>query len=149
MAKALIKEIVEQICVSLALKQGKLDSGNRLALILLDNAVELTLKSYASYHSLLKDSKIATQQAFSSILDIIKDQNKIVNSEEKGIKKYHGIRNELYHSTNLTVVKDSVLEEYVVLAKILLARLYDFRASKLEWEKMVNDTRRSLTKGAK
>ena len=140
--KALIKEVVEQICASLVLKQGKLESGNRLALIILDNAVELTLKSYASYHSLLKGSKI-TQQAFSSILNIIKDQNKIVSSEEKGIKKYHRIRSELYHGANLTAPKDNAIDEYVVLAKILLARLYDFRASKLEWEKMVNDMRRS------
>lgn len=147
--KALVKEIVEQICASLVLKQGKLDLGTRLALIILDNAVELTLKSYASYHHLLKGSNIDSQQVFSSVLNIIKDQNKIVNSEEKDIKKYHGIRSELYHGTNLTAVKDSSLEEYVVLAKILLARLYDFRVSKLEWEKMVNDMRRSLTKAAK
>ena len=149
MVKALVKEIVEQICVSLVLKRGKLDSGNRLALIILDNAIELTLKSYANYHSLLKGSKITSQQAFSSILKIIKDQNKIVKSEEKSIKKYHRICSEPYHGANLTSSKDSTLEEYVVLAKILLARLYDFRASKPEWEKMVDDTRRSLTKGAK
>jgi len=144
--KALIKEIVEQVCVSLVLKEGKLDSSNRLALIILDNAVEVALKSYASYHSLLKDSKVTSQEAFSSILGIIKDQNKIVNSEEKDIQKYHKIRNELYQGANLATVKDSVIDEYIVLAKILLARLYDFRGSKLEWEKMTSDARKSVIK---
>lgn len=141
---SLVKEMIEQICISLLLKQSKSDPSNRLALIILDNVVEAALKSYANIHGLLKKRKVTSDEAFSSILDKVKDQNKIVSSEKNDIQKYHRIRNELYRGTNFTMVKDSIIDEYVVLAKILLGRLYDFRASKLEWKKMVTCTKKNL-----
>ena len=143
---SLIMEMVEQICISLVLKQSKLDLDNRLALIILDNVAEVALKSYANIHGLLKKSVITSNEAFSSVLSKIKDQNKLVNSEKKDIQKYHKICNELYRGSKLTKLKDSTIDQYAVLAKILLARLYDFRASKFEWEKMINDTRKNLAK---
>ena len=141
---SLVKEMIEQICISLLLKQSKSDPSNRLTLIILDNVVEVALKSYANIHGLLKKRNITSDEVFSSILEKVKGQNKIVNSEKNDIQKYHRIRNKLYHGTNLTEVKDDIIDEYVVLAKILLGRLYDFRASKLEWEKMVTCTKKNL-----
>ena len=143
---SLVNEMIEQICISLLLKQSRSDPSNRLALIILDNVVEVALKSYANIHGLLKKREVTSDEVFSSILDKVKDQNKIVNSEKNDIQKYHKIRNELYRGANLTSIKDGIIDEYVVLAKILLGRLYDFRASKLEWEKMVTDTKRNLAK---
>ena len=141
---SMVKEMIEQICISLLLKQSKSDPSNRLALIILDNVVEVALKSYANIHGFLKKKAVTSDEVFSSILDKVKDQNKIVNSEKNGIQKYHRIRNELHRGTKLVVVKDDIIEEYVVLAKILLGRLYDFRASKIEWEKMVTCTKKNL-----
>ncbi len=143
---SLIMEMVEQICVSLVLKQSRLDLGNRLALIILDNVAEVALKSYANIRGLLKKREITSKEAFSLVLDKIKDQNKIVNSEKKDIQKYHKICNELYRGSKLIKLKASIIDEYAILAKILLARLYDFRASKLEWEKMINGARKNLAK---
>lgn len=143
---SLIMEMVEQICVSLVLKQSKLDLGNRLALIILDNVAEVALKSYADIRGLLKKREVTSKEAFSFVLDKIKDQNKIVNSEKKDIQKYHKICNELYRDSKITKLKDSTIDEYAILAKILLARLFDFRASKLEWEKMINSARKNLAK---
>jgi hypothetical protein len=141
---SVVMEMIEQICISLLLKQSKSDPSNRLALIILDNVVEVALKSYANIHGLLKKREVTSDEVFSSILDKVKEQNKIVNSEKNDIRKYHKIRNELYRGTNLTMIKDSIIDEYVVLAKILLGRLYDFRASKLEWKKMVTCTKKNL-----
>jgi len=141
---SLVKEMIEQICISLLLKQSRSEPSNRLALIILDNVVEVALKSYANIHGLLKKRNVTSDVVFSSILDKVKDQNKIVNSEKNGIRRYHRIRNELRRGTKLVVVKDDIIEEYVVLAKILLGRLYDFRASKIEWGKMVTCTKKNL-----
>ena len=141
---SLVKEMIEQICISLLLKQSKSDPSNRFALIILDNVVEVALKSYANIHGLLKKRKVTSNEVFSFILEKVKGQNKIVNSEKNDIQKCHMIRNELYRGTNLTEVKDYIIDEYVVLAKILLGRLYDFRASKLEWKKMVTCTKKNL-----
>jgi len=141
---SLVKEMIGQICICLLLKQSRSEPSNRLALIVLDNVVEVALRTYANIHDLLKKRKVTSDEVFSFILDKVKDQNKIVNSEKNDIQKYHRIRNELYRGTKLTVIKDGIIEEYVVLAKILLGRLYDFRASKLEWKKMVTCTKKNL-----
>ncbi|TLX66255.1 MAG: hypothetical protein E6L02_05845 [Thaumarchaeota archaeon] len=138
---SLINEMVEQICLSVTLKGSNRDPSNRLALTILDNSVEIILKFYADSHGLLQDKEINSQEAFVFILDKIKDQNKIVNYEEKDIIRYHHILNEFRNKDNFTI-KDSVIDEYVILAKILLAKLYDYRASKIEWDKMVDDARR-------
>jgi hypothetical protein len=136
-----INEMVEQICLSVALKGSNRDLSNRLALTILDNSVEIILKFYAGSHGLLKENEINSQEAFVFILDKIKDQNKIVNYEEKDIIRYHQMLDEFRSKDNITI-KDSIIDEYVILAKILLAKLYDYRASKLEWEKMVEEVRR-------
>jgi len=137
----LIKEMAEQVCLSLALRGSNRDPTNRFALTILNNTVEIILKFYAASHGLLKGSEINSQEAFVFILDKIKDQNKIVNYEEKDIIRYHHILNEFRNKDNFTI-KNNVIDEYVILAKILLAKLYDYRASKIEWDKMVDDARR-------
>ena len=137
----LIKEMVEQICLSLALRGSNRDPTNRFALTILNNTVEIILKFYAASHGLLKGSEINSQEAFVSILDIIENQNKIVNYEKKDITKYHKILVEFHTKDNFRI-EDNVIDEYVILAKILLARLYDYRASKIEWEKMIEKVRR-------
>ncbi len=137
----LIKEMAEQVCLSLALRGSNRDPTNRFALTILNNTVEIILKFYAASHGLLKGSEINSQEAFVSILDKIKDQNKIVNYEKKDIIKYHKILDEFHIKDNFRI-EDNVIDEYVILAKILLARLYDYRASKIEWEKMIEEVRR-------
>jgi len=137
----LIKEMVEQVCLSLALRGSNRDPTNRFALTILNNTVEIILKFYAASHGLLKGSEINSQEAFVFILDKIKDQNKIANYEKKDITKYHEILVEFHTKDNFRI-EDNVVDEYVILAKILLARLYDYRASKIEWEKMIEEVRR-------
>ena len=137
----LIKEMVEQICLSLALRGSNRDPTNRFALTILNNTVEIILKFYAASHGLLKGSEINSQEAFVSILDIIENQNKIVNYEKNEITKYHKILVEFHTKDNFRI-EDDIIDEYVILAKILLARLYDYRASKIEWEKMIEEVRR-------
>ena len=137
----LIKEMVEQVCLSLALRGSNRDPTNRFALTILNNTVEIILKFYAASHGLLKGSEINSQEALVSILDKIKDQNKIANHEKKDITKYHEILVEFHIKDNF-MIEDNIIDEYVVLAKILLARLYDYRASKIEWEKMIEEVRR-------
>ncbi|MGH9999417.1 MAG: hypothetical protein ACRD90_06115 [Nitrosopumilaceae archaeon] len=135
--------MAEQLCLSLALKDSKRDLGNKLALTILDNTVEMILKYYAVSNNFLKEDEIDSQDAFAFILDKIKNQNKVVSYEENNIIRYHKILDEFHIKDNFTV-QDSIIDEYVILAKILLARLYDYRASKLEWDKTVDKVRTHL-----
>ena len=139
---SLIKELVEQICLSLALKGSKRDPSNRLALTILDNTIEMILKSYA-VSNFLKEDEFISDEVFVFILDKIKEQNKVVGYEENDIIRYHKILDEFHVKDNFTV-EDSIIDEYAVLAKILLARLYNYRASKLEWNIMVEKVRTRL-----
>jgi len=123
------------------LKGSHRDPTNKLALIILDNTVEIIIKFYASCYGLIKDREINSQDAFFSVLNKIKDQNKIVDYEEKDIIKYHKMLEEFHSRDNFTI-QDSIIDEYVMLAKILLARLYNYRATKLEWNNMAEDMRR-------
>ncbi len=145
MSKPLIKEMIEQICLSLALKGCNRDPSNRLALTILDNSVETILKFYAVSYGLLKEAEINSSEAFVSILDKIKNQNKIVSYEENDIIKYHNILEE-FHSKDNFMIENGIIDEYIILAKILLARLYGYRASKLEWENMVGEVRSRYSK---
>ena len=137
---SVIKKVVEQLCLSLALKDSKRDPGNQLALTILDNTVEIILKFYAVSNNILKEDELDSQDAFVFILDKIKEQNKIVSFEENDIIRYHKILDEFNVKDNF-IIEESTIDEYAVLAKILLARLFDYRATKLEWDIMVDKVR--------
>jgi len=140
------REIAEQICIGIVLEESKLESGNRLALICVDNGVEVALKLYVCYNNLLRDKDLDSPQGFFLALDKIKDLNKIDDKDAKDIRQFHKIRNDLYHRAKLTTVRDGVINAYLKLAKMLLDKLYDFRPSELEWKKLANGTRKSLVK---
>ena len=140
---SLERTIVELICISKLLGQHQFGSDKRLAFIILDVAVDMALKSYATGHNLTKIGKSNTK-TISSILAKLQEQNKLVSHEKKAVLKYHKMTKELYNMQKPTSLNDKTIEDYFVLARILLARLYDFRASKAEWQKLVNKTAKSL-----
>ena len=144
MKRSLVRELVELLCIGKLLMKGKFTSDKRLAFMILDCAVEITLKSYTTHHNLIKIGKPNTK-AISLILNKLKDQNKIVSYEKRTILKYHAMAKELYNKQKMSGLNDKTVEDYLILARILLAKLYDFRASKAEWQKMVNKTGNSLT----
>ena len=141
--ESLIGELVQLICLGKLLMNGKSASDKRLAFIVIDNAVEIALKSYATWHNLIKVSKSNTK-TISLILSKLKNQNKIVAYEKRTILKYHTLAKELYNKQKVSQLNDKTIEYYLTLARIILANLYDFRASKSEWQKLVNKTAKSL-----
>ena len=143
MKRSLVGELVELLCIGKLLMKGKFTPDKRLAFIFLDIAVEHALKSYATHHNLIKVGK-SNEKAISLILNKLKDQNKIVSYEKRTILKYHKMASELYNKQKMSGLNEKTVEDYLILARILLARLYDFRASKAEWQKLVNKTAKSL-----
>ncbi len=73
---AWIKETVEQICVAGILKKSKLDSGRRLSLITVDNAVEVALKFYAGYNSLVREAELEGNPGFLQCFECNQDRGK-------------------------------------------------------------------------
>lgn len=144
----LIKEIVEQICVGRILMESRIDCGNRLALIVVDNAVEFTLKFYASYHRLLSEKELDSPQAFFSALGKISKppQSKISITDAKDIRQYHNHRNDLYHRAKLTTVNPKLIKNYTNIAKKLFKELFEFVMSDAEWDKSTDAIRKRIVK---
>lgn len=141
-----VKEIIEQICVGITLKESKLDSSNRLALIVVDNAVEFGLKFYAKTNSLVPKKELGSNDALYKVLGLLETSKKISNDLSKRIKQFHETRNGLYHGADITTVLDKVINEYVKDAKELFKILFDMQMRESEWQKSVHDVRKELAK---
>ncbi len=108
------------------------DTNRRLAMISIDNAVELMMKTYLGLPSRVTGLKISRNEyqefaeSFPKLLDALEKyaNDKIDGINLGEIEWYHRIRNELYHQGNgLTVERDKV-EVYAELANILFESLF-------------------------
>jgi len=108
------------------------DTNRRLAMISIDNAVELMIKTYLSLPRRITKLDISRKQfseifeSFPKILDALEKHasEKIEGINLGEIEWYHRLRNELYHQGNgLTVERDKI-EIYAELAKILFKNLF-------------------------
>lgn len=141
-----IREIVEQITLGISLKESTLDSSNRLALIVIDNAVEFGVKFYAKTNSLLPKKEISSNDALHKVLGLLESSSKISSDLSKRIKQFHDTRNNLYHGADITTVLDKVINEYVKDAKELFKILFNLQMRDSDWQKSVQDVRKALTK---
>jgi len=111
------------------------DANRRLAMISIDNAVELMMKTYLGLPLRVTGLKISRSEyqefaeSFPTLLDALEKyaSEKLEGINLGEIEWYHRIRNELYHQGNgLTVERDKV-EVYAELANVLFANLFGFR----------------------
>lgn len=84
----------------------------------------------------------ASSNDFDYLLELIKNDNKITESEKNDIKKFHKIRGNISDQPDIIIME--VVKKYIVLLKILLAYLYNFRASKSDWDDRANEYKRKL-----
>ena len=93
------------------------DSNRRIAMISIDNSVELMVKTYLGLPQRINQLKIPRREyqeiceSFPSLLDALEKyaSDKIAGINLGEIEWYHRLRNELYHQGNgLTVEKNNV-----------------------------------------
>ena len=108
------------------------DTNRRLAIISIDNSVELMIKTYLSLPRRITGLTISRREisdaseSFPKLLDALEihAEAKIDGINLGEIEWYHRLRNELYHQGNgLTVERDKV-EVYSELAKLLFKNLF-------------------------
>jgi len=119
---------------ALSLLQDDSDVNRRLAMICIDNAVELMIKTYLGLPKRVtglsiprKEYQEATE-SFPALLDALEKYaaDRIQGIDLGVIEWYHRLRNELYHEGNgLTVERDKV-EVYAELAELLFKKLFGF-----------------------
>lgn len=108
------------------------DTNRRLAIISIDNSVELMIKTYISLPKRINGLAISRREiteaseSFPKLLDALEThaESKLDGINLGEIEWYHRLRNELYHQGNgLTVERDKV-EVYSELAKLLYKNLF-------------------------
>ena len=123
-------EILEH---GLSLLETDSDKNRRLAMIAIDNSVELAIKTYLGLPKRITGLLISRKEyaeiseSFPSLLDALEKycEDKLEGLNLGEIEWYHRIRNQLYHQGNgLTVEKEKVTI-YSELAKLLFKNLFD------------------------
>lgn len=123
------KEILEH---GISLLRKDSDKNRRLALLSVDNAVELTIKTYLGLPKRINGINVPRKEyaefseSFPKLLDALEQYAapKISGIELGEIEWFHRLRNQLYHQGNgLTVDRDKV-EIYSEIAKLLFESLF-------------------------
>jgi len=145
----------------ISLLKNDSDINRRLAMISIDNAVELMIKTYLGLPFRITGLRIPRKEfqniseSFPQLLDALEKyaSDKIIGINLGEIEWYHRLRNELYHQGNgLTVEKDKI-NVYAELANLLFENLFgekliepddhvinllgEFMAAWIEFEKIV------------
>lgn len=119
----------------LSLLKKDSDSNRRLAMISIDNSVELMIKTYLGLPQRITGLKITRKnyqefsESFPKLLDALEENavEKINGIDLGEIEWYHRLRNQLYHQGNGLTVEHDKVEVYAELANVLFANLFGFR----------------------
>lgn len=108
------------------------DANRRLAMISVDNAVELMIKTYLGLPKRITGLPISRKEyqeiaeSFPALLDALEKHagGKIVGIDLGEIEWYHRLRNQLYHQGNGLTVERRKVEFYAQLANLLFQNLF-------------------------
>jgi hypothetical protein len=109
------------------------DFDRRIAMISIDNAVELMIKTYLGLPERTRGFKgpgrkelETASESFPGLLDLLQNYaaHKVTGLGLDDIEWYHRIRNQIYHSGNGLTVEVSKIETYLQLAISLFENLF-------------------------
>lgn len=104
----------------------------RIAMISIDNAVELAIKTYLGLPKRIRGTEGPSHKvlqeassSFPSILDLLEKfaKDRITDLNLGDIEVYHRLRNTLYHDGNGVTVDPTFVDSYLQIAKVLLDNL--------------------------
>lgn len=116
----------------LALLKKDTDANRRLAMISIDNAVELTIKTYLGLPKRVTGLGISRKdfqeiaESFPAMLDALEKHatDKLTGVDLGEVEWYHRLRNQLYHQGNGLTVERTKVEIYAQLANTLFENLF-------------------------
>lgn len=110
------------------------DFDRRIAMVSIDNAVELSVKTYLGLPKRARTGSgpgrkelEEASESFPALLDLLQkySSDRLVGVSLDDIEWYHRIRNQLYHSGNGITVEKSKVETYLELASSLFESLFE------------------------
>ena len=132
-----IQTIIEQLCFGRILNENSRKRAKHLAFISIDDAIMACIGSYIA----AKNNDIISND-FDIWLDLLEKDNKITVYEKNDIKKYHNARENILNQQDTLMME--INKKYIILLKILLAYLFDYRLSKSDWEKRIKEYKQKL-----
>ena len=131
----------------LSLLKEDTDKNRRLALLSIDNSVELMIKTYLSLPkrvtgiNLSRKDYLEISESFPRLLDAIEQHavEKLSGINLGEIEWYHRLRNELYHQGNGLTVERNKIDIYAELAKLLFKNLFGIDIGISESESTTQD----------
>ncbi len=132
-----IQTIVEQLYFGSILNENSTSHAKHLAFISIDDAIMTCIGSYIA-----TKNKDKVSHNFDIWLDTIEKDNKITVYEKDNIKKYHNARANILNQHETLMMEMN--KKYIILLKILLAYLFDYRLSKSDWEKRIKEYKQKL-----
>ena len=109
----------------------------RIAMISIDNAVELAIKTYLALNrrslNLEREEYKKVIQNFPRLLDALQDRahDKVSDEELDAIEQFHSLRNSLYHQENGITVEANMVNSYSLITKDLISRLFSINIENL------------------
>lgn len=111
------------------------DASRRLAMISIDNAVELMIRTFLGLPKRINRLAIARKQlaeigeSFPALLDALETHaaDKIVGVDLGSIEWHHRLRNQLYHQGNGLTIERAKVELYAEIANQLFENLFGFK----------------------
>jgi hypothetical protein len=129
------------------------DFDRRIALISIDNAVELMIKTYLSQPSRALGLRIPRKRleeisgSFPDLLDALEQYGKdrLGEIDLSDIEWFHRLRNELYHAGNGLTVEKQKVTVYAQIAEQLFVNLFEIPPSKQSKPDTVGDFIRTIS----
>jgi hypothetical protein len=112
------------------------DFDSRMAMISIDNAVELMIKTYLGLPKRITKIENLTRKqyeeitnSFPNLMDGLEEfaSDKLTGIELGDIEWFHRLRNQLYHDGNGITVEKEKVETYAAIAKILFENLFGIK----------------------
>lgn len=109
------------------------EASYRIAFLIIDNAVELMMKTFLSLPARITGVKVGRKEVdenfsnFPRLIELIEScaPEKFNNISINEIEWYHRLRNQLYHQGNGLTIEQEKVDKYLELAKKLFFSLFD------------------------
>lgn len=159
-----VEDIIEQLCIAQMLSESKVVSGNRLGMIIVDNAIEYMMKAYGDTKlvgqvlkacpetslvgkqlGMTEWNKVKDKRNFSLLLDWVLP-NATTKVTASSVNPYHNSRNALYHQSSPLSVEPKQFGDYLGVAKQLLSDLFVVSLDDKEWKIKVQNVKNAILK---
>lgn len=122
--------IIEAIAAVDVINKQKLETKNRINLLLLDSTFEIALKEYIVHTDGLNLRGRTFQQIFDNreeVISIVRQKIQIDDTDFTKIKHFASMRNKLIHERATVDVAESDIANYLTLVERMLQKLFDYQ----------------------